>query len=141
MFIGHFAVAFAAKKAAPKTSLGTFFLAALWLDLLWPVFLLLGLEHFRITPGITKVSPFDLYDFPLSHSLVMTLAWAAAFVLVSLIRKGAVRAALVLSALVLSHWVLDLIVHRHDLPLLPQGGPTWGWGLWQSVPGTILVEG
>ena len=70
MFIGHFAVAFAGKKVAPKVSLGVLFLAAQFLDVLWPVFVLLGAEHFRIISGITKVSPFDFYDFPISHSLV-----------------------------------------------------------------------
>ena len=75
MFIGHFEVALAAKKAASRTSLGTLILAAQFIDLLWPIFLLLGLEHVRITPGITKVSPFDFYDYPISHSLLMVVVW------------------------------------------------------------------
>ena len=76
MFIGHFGVAFAAKKVAPETSLGTLILAAQFLDFLWPFFLLLGIEHVRIAPGITRVSPLDFTDYPISHSLLMAIVWA-----------------------------------------------------------------
>jgi hypothetical protein len=76
MFIGHFGVALGAKRIAPQASLGTLILAAQFLDLLWPVFLLLGWEHVRIAPGITKVSPFDFTDYPLSHSLLMVAGWS-----------------------------------------------------------------
>lgn len=146
MFIGHYAVGFAAKKWAPKASLGTLVAAAIWLDLAWPLFLLLDLEHFRITPGITKMVPFDFYDYPLSHSLVMALAWAALWGLVYLWAGKDNRGAWIVGALVVSHWVLDFIVHRPDLPLLPAES-TWemphkyGLGLWNSPVGTILVEG
>jgi hypothetical protein len=139
MFIGHFAVAFAGKKVAPKVSLGVLFLAAQFLDVLWPVFVLLGAEHFRIISGITKVSPFDFYDFPISHSLVMAVTWAVGFGLIYFIAKGDAKSSGVLSALVLSHWFLDVIVHRPDLSLFPQG-PFWGLGLWNSKIGTLLVE-
>ncbi len=76
MFIGHFGVALAAKKIAPRTSLGTLILSAQFLDLLWPIFLLSGLEHVRIAPGITKMSPLEFTDYPYSHSLMMTLLWS-----------------------------------------------------------------
>ena len=76
MFIGHFGVALAAKKLAPRTSLGTLFFAAQFLDLLWPIFLLLGVEHVRIAPGITRMTPFDFYDYPISHSLVTAAGWS-----------------------------------------------------------------
>ena len=76
MFIGHFGVGLAAKKLAPRTSLGTLFFAAQFLDLLWPILLLLGLEHVRIAPGITRMSPFDFYDYPISHSLVTATFWS-----------------------------------------------------------------
>jgi hypothetical protein len=76
MFIAHFGVALAAKKASPRTSLGTLILAAQFLDFLWPVFLLLGIEHMVIAPGITKVSPLDFTDYPFSHSLLMASVWA-----------------------------------------------------------------
>jgi hypothetical protein len=79
MFIGHFGVAFAAKKVAPQTSLGTLILAAQFLDFLWPLFLLLGIEQVRIAPGITRVSPLDFTDYPISHSLLMATVWAVVF--------------------------------------------------------------
>src|SRR5437899_11326482 len=78
MFIGHFGLGLAAKRLAPRTSLGTLFFAAQFLDLIWPIFLLLGLEHVRFAPGITAVSPLDFYDYPISHSLATALVWSAA---------------------------------------------------------------
>lgn len=145
MFIGHYAVGMAAKKWAPKTSLGTLLAAALWLDILWPFFLLLDLEHVRVAPGITRMVPFDFYDYPLSHSLVMALAWSAAFGLVYLVLRNNLKVSGILAGLVFSHWVLDFIVHRPDLPLLPADISMFqhkvGLGLWNSPVGTILVEG
>lgn len=146
MFIGHYAVGMAAKKWAPKTSLGTLVAAAIWLDIAWPLFLLLGLEHFRLSPGITKMSPFDFYDYPLSHSLVMALAWAGLWGLVYLMMgKNDGKGAWILGALVVSHWFLDYIVHRPDLPILPAEQSfmvhKYGFGLWDHPAATILVEG
>ena len=127
MFIGHYAVGFAAKKWAPKTSLGILVAASIWLDLAWPFFLLFGLENFRITPGITKLVPFEFYDYPLSHSLVMALAWGVLWAVIYLAAsKQDFRGAVVVGALVVSHWVLDLFVHKSDLPLLP-AEVTVGW--------------
>src|SRR5258708_122893 len=139
MFIGHFGVALAAKRLAPRTSLGLLIFAAEFLDLLWPIFLLAGLEHVRVVPGITKVQPFDFYDYPFSHSLTMALRWALAVGLIYFLVRRYVRGAWVLAALVVSHWVLDFVVHRPDLPLWP-GGPTVGLGLWNSWAASISVE-
>lgn len=139
MFIGHFGVALAAKRLAPRTSLGLLVFAAAFLDLIWPIFLLLGLEHVRVVPGITKVQPFDFYDYPFSHSLTMVLRWALAVGLIYFLVRRYVREAWVLAALVISHWVLDFVVHRPDLPLWP-GGPKVGLGLWNSWPGSISAE-
>ena len=133
MFIGHHAVAFAAKPFAPRVGLGTLFAAAMLADLVWPILLLLGFEHVRIAPGITAFTPLDFYDYPITHSLVAALGWAIAFALV--VR----RHTLVVGAVVLSHWVLDFVTHRPDLPLWP-GGPKVGLGLWHSIPATIAVE-
>ena len=139
MFIGHHAAAFAAKRVAPRVSLGTLFAAALLVDLIWPVLLLLGLEHVRIAPGITAFTPLDFYDYPITHSLLAVLGWSvAAAVLYRLLRKSTPDA-LVVGAAVLSHWVLDFVTHRPDLPLWP-GGPKVGLGLWQSVPATVVLE-
>jgi hypothetical protein len=144
MFLGHFAVGLAAKKWAPKASLGTLFLASVWLDLLWSLFLLLGWETVVISPGITKVMSIDFTDYSLSHSLVMALAWAILLGFVYFMFSKNEKTSLILMGVVVSHWFLNVIVHRPDMHLLPAGNPMevrWGLGLWNSVPGTIIVEG
>ena len=140
MFIGHFAVGMAAKRVSPRTSLGTLFAAAQFLDLLWPVLVLLGVEKARIDPGNTAMTPIDFESYPWSHSLLLSVVWAVAFGLVYRARTGNVRGAWTVGALVLSHWVLDFVTHRPDLALAP-GGPKVGLGLWNSVPATLIVEG
>ena len=140
MFIGHFGVAFAAKKVAPETSLGTLILAAQFLDFLWPFFLLLGIEHVRIAPGITRVSPLDFTDYPISHSLLMAVVWAAVFGAIYYALRRNMRSAWVVGAAVLSHWVLDFIVHRPDLQLYPGDSARFGLGLWNSWMATIAAE-
>jgi hypothetical protein len=139
MFIGHFGLGFAGKKAAPSVSLGTLFLSVQLADGLWPLFLLLGLEHVRIVPGITKLSPFDFYDYPISHSLVALLGWGIAASGAYFVVRRSARGAAVIAAGVVSHWVLDFVVHRPDMPVLPRG-PYVGLGLWNSVPATVLLE-
>src|SRR5512146_2731302 len=141
MFIGHSAVAFAAKRAAPRVSLGVLVGAASLLDLLWPVFLLLGWETVRIEPGNTAVAPLAFVRYPFSHSLVAAAGWSA---LVGLAYWGATRyrsGAVVVGLVALSHWYLDAIVHRPDLPLYPGSTLEVGLGLWNSVPATLLLEG
>jgi hypothetical protein len=140
MFIGHFAVALAAKPVAPKASLGTLFIACELVDLLWPVFLLLGVERVAVQPGNTAFTPLDFIHAPWTHSLLMCAAWAAAFsgLYFLLTRKG--REAVIVGLVVLSHWFLDLVMHRPDLPLVPGGGQKLGFGLWNSIAGTLLLE-
>ena len=140
MFIGHFAVAFAAKKAAPKSSLATLFIAAQFVDMLWPVFLLLGLEHVRIDPGNTVVTPMDFYDYPISHSLLGAVGWSALFGAFYYFRRKLSREAVVVALVVFSHWVLDFISHRPDLPLATNDSMMFGLGLWNSFWGTFIVE-
>jgi len=140
VFIGHFAVAFAAKPAAPSASLGTLCFACEWVDLVWPVFLLAGLERVEIRPGVTAFTPLDFVYYPWSHSLAMCALWAAAFGLLYLAIRRSGRAALIVAAVVLSHWFLDLIAHRPDLPIAPGSDARFGLGLWNSIPGTLLVE-
>lgn len=140
MFLSHFAVGFAVKRAAPRVSLGTLFLAAQLPDAIWPPLVLLGVERVRIDPGNTAVTPLDFVHYPWSHSLLMAGAAAGLFGLLHFLRVGDRRAALWLGAAALSHWLLDFISHRPDLPLWP-GGPMVGLGLWRSVPATIAVEG
>lgn len=140
MFIGHFAVAFAAKPAARSVSLGTLFFACQWVDLVWPLFLLAGLERVEIRPGITAFTPLDFVYYPWTHSLVMGMFWAAAFGLLYLSMRKSGKAALIVAAVLLSHWFLDLVAHRPDLPLAPGSETRWGLGLWNSIPATLLVE-
>jgi hypothetical protein len=150
MFIGHFALAYASKRWAPRLSLAVLFAAAMFADLLWPVLVALGIEHVRIAPGITASTPLEFISYPYSHSLLTLALFGAIFgAVVSSFaspstrlapmapRRG--RTAALLLALVVSHWVLDLVTHIPDLPLYP-GGPKFGLGLWNSVPGTIAAE-
>ncbi len=141
MFIGHFAVAFAAKRAAPKVSLGTLFIACELVDIAWPAFLLAGLERAAIHPGITAFTPLEFIHYPWTHSLLMCGLWAVSFgILYFLLQKNA-RGAIVVGTVVLSHWFLDAIAHRPDLPLMPGGEARIGLGLWHSIPATLALEG
>jgi hypothetical protein len=141
MFIGHFGAGFAGKRVDPKVSLGTLFMGSQFIDLLWPLFLLLGLERVEVDPGNTAFTPLDFVYYPFSHSFLGVLFWALLFGGVFYgIRRNA-RGALLLGGLVMSHWLLDLLTHRPDLPLLPWAGPMVGLGLWNSVILTLLVEG
>jgi hypothetical protein len=141
MFIGHIAVALGAKKVAPKTSLGTLLMSAQFLDLLWPLFLILGVEHVRIDPGNTAVTPLDFYDYPISHSLLTSIGWSVLFGgIYYAIRKNKIGA-WVVGLGVFSHWILDFITHRPDLPIAPGISTDLGLGLWYSLPATMIVEG
>ena len=140
MFVGHFGVGFAGKAAAPRASLGTLFLAAQFVDLLWPTLLLAGLERVEIRPGITRVTPLDFVSYPISHSLLAAVAWGLLFAAVyGLARRYAVGAVTTFAAVV-SHWLLDFLTHRPDLPLAPGSDARVGLGLWNSLPGTVVVE-
>jgi len=140
MFIGHFGVGFGSKAAAPRVSLGTLFLAAQFIDLLWPTLLLLGLEHVRIAPGVTRFTPLDFTDYPISHSLLAVVGWAVLFAGIYFLLRRYPRGAWVCGLAVLSHWLLDLLVHRPDLPLLPGSSTRLGLGLWDFPVATIAVE-
>ena len=139
MFIGHFAVGFAAKRVAPHVSLGTLLLATSFVDLVWPVLLIAGLEHVRIDPGNTAFTPLDFYDYPITHSVPGGLLWAALLGAGWYGRHRIGRDALVIGALVMTHWLLDAVSHRPDMPVLPHG-PYVGLGLWNSVIATMAVE-
>ena len=139
MFLGHFALAMAAKKIAPKASLGTLVLSAQFADCLWPVLLLLGLEQVRIVPGITRVTPLDFISYPISHSLLLQLVWGFLFGGAYFLWRRDPRSALVVATLLPTHWLLDYFAHRPDLPIYP-GGPKVGLGMWSSLPLTLLVE-
>jgi len=141
MFIGHFGVGLGAKKIISKTSLETIFLASQFIDLLWPLFLILGIEHVKIDPGNTVVTPMNFIYYPFSHSLIGVLIWAILFAGIYFLIKKDIKVALWLGILVTSHWILDLLTHRPDLPLLFNNETMVGLGLWNSFIGTIIVEG
>ncbi len=140
MFLGHFGVGLAAKRAEPRMSLGTLFLASQWLDLLWPSLLLLGLESVRIDPAATKLTPLEFTHYPISHSLAAVLAWAAAFGAVVYAVRRTARGALLCAALVASHWFLDALTHKPDLPLLPGSAGRVGLGLWNHPVPAVTIE-
>lgn len=140
MFIGHWAPAFAAaamSKRAPK--LGTLFIAGQLVD--WGFFglAILGVEKLRIEPGVTAMNPLDLYYMPYTHSLLGSAVWALAFVAVLLLARQQLATALMGGAVVLSHWLLDLLVHRPDLTLAG-GEQAYGFGLWNYPIVAILLE-
>jgi membrane-bound metal-dependent hydrolase YbcI (DUF457 family) len=141
MFLGHYGVAFAARRAAPRTSLGTTIFAAQFLDELWPVLLLLGLEQVRIVPGLMAASALDFVSYPISHSLATALGWGVLIGALYFARRRYGRGAWVVGASVASHWLLDAPMHRPDLPLWPGSATLVGGGLWNSVPVTWLIEG
>lgn len=137
LFIGHFALGFAAKRAVPRVSLAVLFAAAQLADLIWPFLLALGLEQVRIDPGNTAFTPLDFVSYPYSHSLLLLCVWGIGF---GVVWAKADRAAFpIIAALVVSHWVLDWMTHRPDMPLYP-GSTKYGLGLWNSIAMTVVVE-
>lgn len=140
MFIGHYGVALAAKRVAPKTSLASLFFAAQFLDLLWPMFLLAGLEKVRIEIGATAITPLDFYHYPYTHSLLASVIFALLIGLFYFRFSKYKKGAILLGLLVVSHWALDAIAHRPDLPLYPGSKIFVGLGLWDVVIASVVVE-
>jgi len=141
MFIGHFGLAFAAKRAAPRTSLGTNFVAAQLADLFWPILLLAGAEQVRIERA--SPNPFltlDFLSYPWSHGLAMELVAGAAVCALYFALTRYRAGAIVVGLLVPSHWALDVIVHVPDLPLYPGGTARFGFGLWRNPMATVMLE-
>jgi len=139
MFIGHYAVGLASKRAAPHASLGALIAAPILLDLLWPIFLLIGREHVVIQPNSNPFLRLDFVSYPISHGLVAVIGWATLF---AALYFGIARYALGAIAIwigVISHWLLDYVVHRPDLPLYA-GGRLLGLGLWNHRWLTIVIE-
>lgn len=140
MFIGHFGIGFGSKKFAPALSLGVLFIAAQFLDLLWPTLLLLDLEHVTIAPGITEFTPLDFIDYPISHSLVMVAGWGFLLGILAWLYMKELKYLVIIFLCVVSHWVLDLIVHRPDLPLAPGDSMRVGFGLWNYPVFSMIIE-
>jgi hypothetical protein len=140
MILGHYGIAFAAKRAAPRSSLGTLTFAAQFLDEIWPILLLMGLEKVRIVPGLMAANSLDFVSYPISHSLATAIGWGIIIGLIYFAIRRYRRGAWVAGALVLSHWLLDAPMHRPDLPLWPGSSILVGGGLWNSIPITVLLE-
>lgn len=140
MFVGHLAMALGAKRVDRRLPLGAAVAAAFGLDLLWPLFLLLGIEAVTVHAGDTAFTNLAFDSYPWSHSLLAVAGWSGIVAAVGRLAYGSWTPGALLAALVVSHWVLDFVTHRPDLPLWP-AGPLAGLGLWNSIPGTIAVEG
>jgi len=141
MLVGHLAVGLAGKRVAPRVSLGTLVLAGMLADLLWCVFMIAGIEHVRYKPGMGATNYLDASDIAMSHSLLMDVIWSGLFATAYFLKRRYPRGAAVLLLAVLSHWLLDVVAHRPDMPLAPGGHRFFGLGLWTSIPATLIVEG
>jgi len=141
VFVGHFAVGLAAKRAAPKVSLATLILAAALSDVLWILFFPAGLEKVEIQPGLMVANSLNLVYIPFSHSLLMDAVWGGLFGGIYFLFRRDARGAWVIFAAVLSHWILDVATHRPDMPLAPGIDARFGLGLWNSRASTFIVEG
>jgi len=141
MFIGHYGVSLALKRADPRLSLGGLFVAVQVLDLLFFSFVLIGIEKMRIVPGFTKYNAYDLYDMPFSHSLVGSLVWSAlAIGGVLLFRRAPLAVGLLVGLAVFSHFLLDVPMHIPDMPLLGEDSPKLGFGLWNHRGWALTAE-
>lgn len=140
MFIGHFSLAFASKKKDHLPSLAMLFIAVQLLDLLWPIFVLIGIETFQIDVGNTALTPLDFTSYPWSHSLFMSVVWGILLGLVYLAITKNRKGAILLGILVVSHWILDFLTHRPDLALSPFSDLKVGLGLWNMPVVEIILE-
>jgi hypothetical protein len=131
MFVGHYGVSFVVKRVDDTIPLWILFVAVQLIDVIWAKFVILGVEKVRIVPGFTATNPLDLYYMPYTHSLVAAVAWSAAAAIAYrlLVRRSTSRASFLVGLAVLSHWVLDFVVHRPDLPLYDDSAKV-GLGLW-----------
>jgi len=141
MFIGHFGLGLAAKKIAPTVSLGTLLMAVQFVDLVWPTLLLLDIEHVVIHPELGSTRMLEFSDYPFTHSLLLAMGWSVLFGGIYWLVKRDKRNSIIVGLAVLSHWLLDLVVHFHDLPLIPGSSLKVGLGLWASPGVTNIVEG
>src|SRR4030095_9358294 len=140
MFIGHYGVAYAAKRIAPKVPLAQYSLAVQALDVLFSVFVLGGIEHMEIVHKYTSYNPYRLYDMPITHSLLGSLGWAVAIGSVAAILRLPRRESLWLRLAVFSHFILDLPGHTPHLSVSGNAPARLGLGLWNNVPLVIGLE-
>jgi membrane-bound metal-dependent hydrolase YbcI (DUF457 family) len=139
MFIGHFGAGMALKKLSPSTSLGTLLLAADLPDVIFPILMLAGIEEAKVSADTARLMPFDMSNYPWSHSLLMIFIAGSLLAGGFWLKNRNILETLAIILAALSHWLLDFISHRPDMPLWP-GSAKFGLGLWDSLPGTLLVE-
>jgi len=140
MFIGHFGLGLTAKKLDRYVSLGTYFLAAQFLDLLWPIFLILGWEKAEPIPNGPPLENLNFVSYPYSHSLFFAVVWGILFGIVFYARTKRKGTSFLLGFLVVSHWILDYITHVPDLPIAPWSDYKVGLRLWDHQVATIVIE-
>jgi membrane-bound metal-dependent hydrolase YbcI (DUF457 family) len=141
MLVGHFAVGLTAKRFDPAVSLGTLVLAAVLADLLWCVFMIAGIEHVQFTSGMGAANYYQASDISMSHSLLMDALWGGLLAIAYFLRRRSLRSAWIIFGVVLSHWVLDWISHRPDMPIVPGVHKYFGLGLWSSTYAAVIIEG
>ena len=143
MFVGHYGVSFAVQRVSPNIPLWVLFIAVQLLDVFWAPFVLVGIEKARIVPGITASNPLDLYYMPYTHSLVAAIAWSVAAAVLFRTWRGSAGhgsiAAGLIGLAVFSHWILDFVVHRPDLPLYDDTAKV-GLGLWNRPALALGLE-
>lgn len=141
MFVGHYGVAFGARPATPLVPLWVYFIAVQWLDVVWSILVLLGVEKLHIVPGFTEANPYDLYYMPYTHGLpgaiILSLLFAA--VVAAFVPRRRAAVFLTIAAAAFSHWILDLIVHVPDLALYDNSDKV-GFGLWRHVAISFPLE-
>lgn len=140
MFIGHYGVSLAAKRWAPQLSLGWLFLAVQALDVLFTIFVLLGIEKMAIVPGFTAYNPYRLFFMPYTHGLIGALVWSIAFGLLALALTRRKVAAVAIGVAVFSHWLLDVPMHTADMPLVGNDSTKIGLGLWHHRELSLAAE-
>ena len=140
MFVGHYALGLATKQFAPRTSLGALIAAPILLDLLWPIFLLVGWEYVTIQPSPNPFLRLQFDSYPISHGLVAVIGWATLFASIYFGFARYLVGAITIWFGVISHWLLDYVVHRPDLPLSAGGGRLLGLGLWNRPKITMAIE-
>jgi hypothetical protein len=141
MLVGHYGVAFGAKPSTPVVPLWVYFIAVQWLDVVWSILVLCGVEKLRIIPGFTEANPYDLYYMPYTHGLpgAIVLSLALGAIVAAMVARQRGMAFLIVAAAAFSHWILDLIVHIPDLPLYDNSDKV-GFGLWRHVAVSFPLE-
>lgn len=141
MLVGHLAAGLVTKRVEPRLSLGTCVLAAMVADFIWCICLLSGIEHVQIQSGAGAATYLVAWNIAWSHSLLLDFLWATLFAVAYFLWRRYPRGAWAVFAAVVSHWPLDVVSHRPDMPLAPGIPVRLGLGLWTSFPATLVVEG